>query len=359
MIKKVKIAVLCVFVLLASAGAGFTGEVRSLPEVLKPDNITVHGNKLYVVEGAEISIYSLEDLSLTRKWGTSGEGPGELRVVPGYVNKVRVISGSVVAESFDKLIYFSSEGNLQKEIKKKSFQIVQAVPIGANFVVARTRIDTEKKIMYYCICLYNSKMEETKEIYRELHPQQGLSFPVTLDMTVNFIRFEVVDDKFFIEESGKGFLIEVFDKEGEKLYQIQHPFEKIKLTGDHEKEIIERFKADPLIKLQIQANGGWAALKKLMNMKFPDTYPAIKSFEISNNKIYVQTYKVVEGKSEYVVMDFKGKIIKRVYLAKFENTPILSQILGAKLHTIHDNKLYYLMENEDEEEWELHVEEIK
>jgi hypothetical protein len=37
----------------------------------------------------------------------------------------------------------------------------------------------------------------------------------------------------------------------------------------------------------------------------------------------------------------------------------MSKILGAKLHTIYDDKLYYLMENEDEEEWELYVEEIK
>lgn len=32
---------------------------------------------------------------------------------------------------------------------------------------------------------------------------------------------------------------------------------------------------------------------------------------------------------------------------------------GSKLHTIHDDKLYYLKENEEEEEWALHIEAIK
>jgi hypothetical protein len=66
-----------------------------------------------------------------------------------------------------------------------------------------------------------------------------------------------------------------------------------------------------------------------------------------------------ENKSEYVVMDLKGNIIKRVYLPRVENVPYMSKIIGSKLHTIYNDKLYYLQENEEEEKWELHVEEIK
>jgi hypothetical protein len=82
----------------------------------------------------------------------------------------------------------------------------------------------------------------------------------------------------------------------------------------------------------------------------------VRSSPIRN---YVQTYKAKENKEEYVIMDLKGNIIKRVYIQKFDNVTLTGKMLGTKLHTIYNDKLYYLVENEDEEEWELHVEEIK
>ncbi len=59
-----------------------------LPEVMKPDNITVYENERYVVEGPEI--YSLKALKLIRKFGKKGEGPGELISIPGFYDKVLV-----------------------------------------------------------------------------------------------------------------------------------------------------------------------------------------------------------------------------------------------------------------------------
>ena len=38
-----------------------------LPDLMKPESITVHGNELCVVEGAIIHVYSTVDLKLKRK----------------------------------------------------------------------------------------------------------------------------------------------------------------------------------------------------------------------------------------------------------------------------------------------------
>lgn len=175
----------------------------------------------------------------------------------------------------------------------------------------------------------------------------------------HFIYYSVCDDKIFIDRSPDGFVIDVFDSQGNKLYEIEKDYEKLKVTPDHKKEIINRFKEDPNIKSASQQVGGWEETQKLFTMNFPPIYPAIQELVITGKKIYIQTFKLKENKSEYVVMDLKGNIINRVYLPRFENTPMMSKILGAKLHTIYNDKLYYLMENEDEEEWELHMEEIK
>ena len=38
---------------------------------------------------------------------------------------------------------------------------------------------------------------------------------------------------------------------------------------------------------------------------------------------------------------------------------VMALLLGIKLETIHNDKIYYIQENEDEEEWELFAQEIK
>jgi hypothetical protein len=347
--------------LLLLTSFGFPAKVGSLPKILNPSNIAVYENELYVVEGAEISIYSLKDLNLIRKFGREGEGPGELKIIPVFYNSVSVFHDYILVVGFDKVVFFSKEGKLIKE-KKKSYEITKAVPIGENFVVNRNRTSADSKILYNCISLYNSEMEEIKEIYRQKHIQQGQppDTKARLDMVMDLLYFKVYQDKIFIEESPNGFLIEVFDLHGNKLYQIKKEYEKIKVTDADKDEILERFKEDPLIKISSKQAGGWDGFKQIYIFNYADTFPAIQDLELSNEKLYVQTFKVDKAKNklEYVIMDLKGKVIKKVSLPRFENTPIMSKVLGSKLHTIYNDKLYYVLENE-KEEWELYMEEIK
>jgi hypothetical protein len=344
-------------ILLILANLGFPGIVGSLPGVLKPDNITVYEKELFVVEGAEISIYSLKDLKLKKKFGKKGEGPGELMVTPGFFNKVSVFPDYIFVLGFNKVIFFSREGKYIKEIKK-SMYIFLVEPMGENFVV-RSYKQGDDKLLYNAIVICNSKFEEIKELYRQKDFQQGAPPNAQLDIVPDLIYFGVYDDKIFIDRSPDGFIVDVFDNQGKKLYQVEKEYEKIKITNHHEKEIIDRFKEDPNIKSGMQRRGGWEALKKVLNINFPDFFPAVQELEITGKKIYIRTFKLKENKSQYVVMDLKGNIIKRVYLPRVDNVPFMSKIIGAKLHTFYNDKLYYLMENEDEEKWELYVEEIK
>ena len=71
---------------------------------------------------------------------------------------------------------------------------------------------------------------------------------------------------------------------------------------------------------------------------------------VKNDKIYVSTYLRQDNKEKYIIMDLKGKIIKKTYLPKFKNVTLVESVLGTKLHTLIDDKLIYLTENEDEEE---------
>ena len=349
--------IVLIAVLLTLTSVVFSELAGSLPEVMKPGNITVYEDELFVVEGAEISIYSLKDLKLKKKFGKKGEGPGELMVTRGFFNKVSVFPDYIFVLGFNKVMFFSRKGEYIKEIKK-SMYIFLAEPIGENFVV-RSYKQGDDKLLYNAIAICNQKFEEIKELYRQKDLQQGAPPNAQLDIVPDLIYYDVYDDKIFIDRSPDGFIIDVFDSQGKKLSQVEKDYEKIKVTNDHEQEIINRFKEDPNVKSSIQRRGGWAELKKILNINFPDFFPAVQELEITGKKIYIRTFKLKENKSEYVVMDLKGNIIKRVYLPQVENVPYMSRIIGAKLHTIYNDKFYWLIESEDEEKWELHVEEIK
>jgi hypothetical protein len=115
------------------------------------------------------------------------------------------------------------------------------------------------------------------------------------------------------------------------------------------------YKADPLVK-QI----GFDNLKRRVKFIYLDLYPAIQSINGFGGKIYVKTFKKMDNKEEYVVMDLNGKELGKVYTPLVEKAPSMARLNGIDLqiYSIHKNKFYYLKENEDEEEWELHVQNI-
>jgi hypothetical protein len=327
-------------------------KIGVLPEIMMPNSITLADKKLYVVEGATIFVYSIKNLKMLRTFGKRGEGPGELRVSPTYLNKVRVYSDHVMVEGVNKLIFFSTDGKLIREIRKKQ-GILQTIPVGKNYAVNKLRIDD--KTVYNGVSLFNSEMEEIKELYSIPHIQQGQLPSAKIDMLLDYPSFRVYENKIFVEKSTEGFIIDVFDEQGKKLYQINKDYEKIKISQKFKTEISEKFKEDPLIK-----NIGWDTIKRGVELTLPDIFPAIQSIEISANKIYIQTYKTsINNYEEYIIMDLKGSILKRTYLPKFKNVTLIGSILGTKLHVLKNDQLIYLWENEESEQWELFIEEIK
>jgi hypothetical protein len=89
-------------------------------------------------------------------------------------------------------------------------------------------------------------------------------------------------------------------------------------------------------------------------LKFRDDFPAIQFFLVDNGRIYIQTYLKKDDKYEFFIYDLEGKLIKRLFFpVKFQDA------LKPNPFDIEDNTFYQLIENEDEEEWELHAIEIK
>ncbi len=344
---------LLVFLILLT-GFVFSAKIGTLPGVLKPDSIYIYGDEFYVMEGPVISIFSLKDLSLIKKFGKSGEGPGEIQAGQFFINKVTVFKDYILAESLHKIIFFSKKGALIKEVRKPQ-QVDYMLPVGKNFVARKTDF-LQKGKMETVIALYDPDMKKIKELHRQKGIQEGLGPKIKMDMVMDFANFKVSNGRVFVEKSTEGFVIDVYDGEGKRLYRVKRDYEKMKVGDEYKTYIVNRFKEDPRIKKQTELMGGWEQVKKVFTMNFADFFPAVQDFDIYGEKLYIQTFKVVNGKEEFVVTDLKGGFIKRVFIRKFENVPLMNKIRGAKLNTIGSDKLYYLLENEDEEEWELHME---
>jgi hypothetical protein len=84
-------------------------------------------------------------------------------------------------------------------------------------------------------------------------------------------------------------------------------------------------------------------------VRFRDTLP-IRSFLVADDKIYVLTFKNIEGKSEFYVLDLKGTFLEKKMVPFAE-----SEFLCAYPYAIANGTLYQLNENQDTEEWELRV----
>lgn len=328
----------------------FPGSRGNLPVVLKPEMIKVSADELYVVEGASILVYSLQDLSLKRKIGRQGEGPGELKVTANWYNNVTVFPERILIDGLDKIVFFTKEGKLLIE-KKKPMVISQVVPVGKNFAgVNWTYI--EDKVQYQCLYLCDENLRKIKELVRQVSPVQSVSRET--EMIPDALNFAVWQDKIFVEKSREGFVIDVFNNRGERLYQVKKMHTKIPINEAHKEAAIEKFKKDPFVR-QI----GFEDFKRFTKLVWPDFLPAIRDIAVLNNKIYVRTYKKQAGKEEWLILDLKGNKLNTLYLPVVDNAPLMAHMLGVKYHSIYDNKLYYIKEKEDTEEWQLHITEIK
>lgn len=335
----------------------FPRKIGILPEVMKPDNINIYQDDLFVAEGSAVFVYSLKNLELMIKFGRKGEGPGEILSIPNYPTRVTGFRDYILVEGINKILYFSREGKFLKELRKPA-GTTQLVPIGRNFVAKRIVPSEDNRTVDGVIYLYDSNLKQIKSLYRQKWVQQGAPPTIKLDVVGDFVHFRICNEKIFIEESPRGFIISVFDDNGAELYQINKTFEPLKISAEHREKLINNLKEDPWVKPQIRALGGWNEVKKIIQLQFPDHFPPIQNLDVSDNKLLVLTFREKQNKQEYIIMDLSGNVEKSVFIPKRIDTPLMARLMGVKLYAIQNQQLFYVKENEEDEEWELHVENI-
>lgn len=311
--------------------------VAAFQELAQPHQLLIDNGKLYVNDKNGALIYSMDDFRLLKKFGKPGEGPGEFKVAMRLVKYPEYL----LAQTVKKMMFFTKDGEYLRETRyPPTSQYTWLFPIGKNFAGTKFLFDRKSMKASRSLVVIDKDFKPIRTIVSwpgpvRFRPGQKQEFKIWGHRIVHAI--DGVEGKIFVGDTSKGFLITVFDPKGEKLYDIKKDFKPIKISDQYKDDFLKRQK-----ERDNSNNKGFP-----IEYVFTEFFPAYKRFTIFSGKLYVFTYQKKDDKTEVIVMDLKGENEKTVYL-KSPNP-----------FTIHKDRLYYLKENEDEEEWELFINPIK
>ncbi|MBN1224790.1 MAG: hypothetical protein JXB23_16200 [Candidatus Aminicenantes bacterium] len=326
-------------------------KIGILEGIFKPAGVAVRAGEVFILEGATVFVFSIDDLRLLRKFGREGQGPGEVEITPWLENVLYVFDDYVVIDSVNKVVTYSLSGTLIKELRR-SQQFTQMIPVEKNYTAKKRMFDAGKNMQYSTINWCDPDCQKSRELYRQPFAAQHKK----IDMIPDSVHFAVYEDKIFIEESPRGFYIEVFDHNGEKIYAIHKGLEKIPVKTADKREAEKLLSVDPFMS---NAPGGWKELKKTLNLNYPEAFPAISDLVITDNKIYVQTYKKERQRQQYIVLDLEGNELSRVLLPEVSPPGFTEQMMGTgvRLFDINHDRFYYIVSTD--EGCELYAKEIE
>ena len=331
---------------------------RALKDLTRPDMFQVDQDELYVIQGTTIFVYSLKDFSLLRKFGQEGFGKGELFRAEEWPSRIRVYKDYLLVETRDKLVFFSRDGVPFKDTRKPR-ESAYFLPVGDHFAGKIYLYDQKSNIQYMRIIICDADLHEIKEIYRQKWFQQYTTKGFQIQWFSDYLNFEVCDDTIFIEKSPMGLSVEAFDGNGNSLYKIDKEYEKVPVTPEDKEAAMNDLRNDEKGRLMIRRMGSWEKVLTVMDVLYPDFKPAIRDIEISNNTIYLRTFRQRDNKDEFIIMDLKGNILRTVYLPLGNQPGIEDKIVGIKYFTFANDRLYYIKQNPQTKVWGLFIEEMK
>lgn len=334
----------------------FAQKISELPELNNPASITMDSSTIYICDRDCIQLYNLKPFHYLKKIGRSGEGPGEFNSPPHLV----IYTDRFFINTMGKIMTFAKTGEFQEQTKIPFLYWYIYYPLnqsGANYVgLPLKRIEDTGKFVHI-VNIYDSQLKLIKEIYQGGSPQ--LLPPPRPGTKVMKQDFEVIpdclevaihNDKIYVADSRKGFYIAVFSNAGDSLAEIDIDYQKVAVSKEFKHEFWTEMRADK----------DWEQLKQRFNYVIKDSYPAFFSMKIQQGQIFVTTYAKKDSFYEIIILDLNGKILNRAYSFPLnpENRLLRGIAPYSNEYAIHDNKVYYLVFNEDSMLYELHVKTI-
>ena len=283
-------------------------EATVLEDLQKPHQIVVDGNDLYIFDEADYSVhvYTLAPFAPKLTFGRKGDGPHDFKYLPFLFAQ----PDSLACTDFTKIVRFSRKGEALRAAPFSDFKDFDVnsemllVPMGDRFL----RITGDHGKFKRFVDLVDSNLQFVRTLYEGPFVwMQGSRTDFRTDTVVS-------GGLAFIADTFKGFSISVFDSKGTLLRTIDR-------NADVE-EVRDRAR--------------------------------LHQFSVSDGRIYATTYKKVDGKTEMIVLDLEGRIVRRLYLPLASIRPGRGP-LRFDLFTVARGKLYELVQKDGKGPWELVV----
>lgn len=339
-----KLLFLILFLSIFHEGILSARKIGVLPEVTLPGTMRINEGQIYISDQKteKTHLINLKGLTYVKQLTQRGSGPGETPHRP----IINVYPDYVFLFSLTKAVYCSRDGKYLKEfrIKKRGNRLM---PLVENFVYETTISKNEER--WTDVSLYSYSIETDLKAVKTLYLSKNPPLTITkgkMDFHVikESVSYTVHDDKLFLGDSSRGLYIEIFNKKGEKVGKVHlQQFEKQKVSDQYKNDYMALAKSDPY----------YGAASNMYNLIFPEYFPGFDYFTIDKDKIYFITYNRKGNNREVIVADWKtGKFIKKAEIPWIFNEASFNL-------PIENEKFYYIIENEETEEWELHVAEVR
>ncbi len=314
----------------------------ALENISQPSMILVNYDKIYILENATINIYSLKNFEFIRKFGKAGEGPREFKYSKNTTMPMSIsfYNNQLLVNSPMKITYFDLDGNYKRELKVKTVDRI-LYPFNKKYIGLGSTPGINKRI-FMGFTLFENDLNVKKVVFLsdfEVNNPRKLILPLT-----NFFYNPIYKGKIYINTSSDKFIINVYDKEGKQDYVINKKYPKIEVHANYKNEVLEFIRRSPKFK------DGYEYFKKILKIR--EYFPPIRDLQISDEFIYVITFKR-EGKLwECIKMDLKGNEKGRTFV-KLNTYKHLS--FYPLLYSVYKENIYSLVEDEEDETWKIHV----
>ncbi len=316
-----------------------------LEGLIRPSILIVHQDRIFVLDQTTVFIFRLEDGRLIRKFGKAGEGPGEFKYLG---NNGRPLSMSfqknrLAVNSVNRITWFSQDGVYEGERNLPVDMLL--FEIGEQYIGVGPINDEKEQSQKIGFRFYDRNIRPGSLIYRsELDVGNPSKLMIPAD---SFAYNPVYRNRIYINTDPEEFVIDVFDSDGKKLYQIAREAERIPVDEEYRKMTLHFFEVHPRWKRMAEM------LKRIT--VFRDYFPRIRDLHLASERIHVFTYRRNGDDWEMLVLDLKGNPLARLWVPLSEYEPFS---LYPLLYSVSGNSLYSLVEEDDEEGWQIRRTEI-
>jgi len=319
--------------------------VASLHDFYKVPFLARDNKQIYISDQVllKIVIYSGNDFKKIKEFGRKGEGPAEFF---GIAN-IEIDDHYLYINSFPKLCIFTKDGDLKKEIRCPT-EAGSFIPCGGNYIgIIYPRTNPFELKGKKEFSLYDSDLEKIIDIYDAVFNKVSFYKNKSSKEMINRINGATsawcYDGKIFIGEPDKGYLITVFDNKGKKLYEIRKALNPRKITEEEKKANINQYRKHI-------GESRWKEYTMRCESYFTEYYPAFENCSVNNDKIYIFEFPR-DDKRDIQILDLKGNSLRKITIAE---NPYFTGIIFFRRYYIYNGKFYYVLENQDEEQWEIH-----